>query len=67
MPDVDSRTRQYAGLAFVIVAYLGGIIGWSWAALTVDPAPTPPDTTHTRVETPSGTASESAFETQAAP
>lgn len=39
--------RQYAGLALIIVAYVGGIIGWSWAALTAEPAPppssTPPD------------------------
>ena len=67
VPDVDSRSRQYAGLAIVIIAYLGGIIGWSWAAFSVDSAPTPPDTTHTRVELPPGAASGSASETQAAP
>lgn len=52
MSDADSRYRQYAGLAFVLVAYVGGIIGWSWATLTVAPEPSAPDTTDTRVETP---------------
>jgi hypothetical protein len=48
--DTDSRARQYAGLALVIIAYVGGIIGWSWATLTVDPDPAASDTTQTRVE-----------------
>lgn len=50
MSDVDSRSRQYAGLAFVIIAYVGGIIGWSWATLTVESGPTEPDTTQTQLE-----------------
>jgi hypothetical protein len=40
------RRRQYIGLAVVIIAYLGGIIGWSWAVSSLDRAPAPPaDTT----------------------
>lgn len=30
------RVRQYVGLALVIFAYLGGIVGWTWAVQTVD-------------------------------
>ena len=50
MSDTDQRLRQYAGLAVVIVAFLGGLVGWSWAVLSVEAGPSPPDTTHTRVE-----------------
>lgn len=50
MSDVDSRSRQYAGLALIIIAYVGGIIGWSWATLTVESGPPGPDTTQTQVE-----------------
>lgn len=52
MPDADSRYRQYAGLAFIILVYVAGLIGWSWATLTVEPGPAAPDTTRTHVETP---------------
>lgn len=48
--DSSQRLRQYAGLAVVIVAFVGGIVGWSWAAFSVDSTPSAPDTTHTRVE-----------------
>ena len=34
--DRPHRLRQYAGLALVIIAYVGGIIGWSCAVLEVD-------------------------------
>lgn len=30
------RFRQYAGLALILVAYMGGMIGWTWAVQTVD-------------------------------
>lgn len=50
--DADSRYRQYVGLALIIIAYVGGIIGWSWATFTVDSKPSSPDTTQTRVESP---------------
>ena len=36
MSDRPHRLRQYAGLALVIIAYVGGIIGWSCAVLEVD-------------------------------
>lgn len=36
--DGSHRYRQYAGLALVIIAYVGGIIGWSCAVLQVRPA-----------------------------
>lgn len=52
MSDSNQRWRQYAGLAFVIVAYVGGIVGWSWAVFAVDPEPSSPGTTHTQVELP---------------
>lgn len=52
MSDADSRYRQYAGLALIILAYIGGIIGWSWATLSIDSEPAAPDTTHTRIESP---------------
>lgn len=45
--DSPSRTRQYAGLAVVIVVYLGGIVGWSWAVTSLNSEPTPPDTVQT--------------------
>lgn len=44
MSDSESRFRSYLGLALVIVAYVGGIIGWSCAALTVDSDNSAPDT-----------------------
>ena len=50
------RYRQYAGLALVIIAYVGGIIGWSCAVLQVDPQPStdpePAEATHRRVAPP---------------
>jgi hypothetical protein len=30
------RLRQYAGLALVVLAFLGGILGWTWALQTVE-------------------------------
>jgi len=36
------RRRQYIGLAVVIIAYIGGIIGWSWAVSSLERAPDPP-------------------------
>lgn len=36
VPDDTPRYRQYAGLALVIIAYVGGIIGWSCAVLQVE-------------------------------
>lgn len=36
------RRRQYIGLAFVIIVYVGGIIGWSWAVSSLERAPDPP-------------------------
>ena len=50
--DSNQRLRQYAGLAFVMIAYLGGIVGWSYAVSSVNSEPSPPDTTQTRVESP---------------
>jgi hypothetical protein len=50
--DADSRYRQYAGLALIILIYVGGIVGWSWATLTVEPDPTAPDTSQAHVEAP---------------
>ena len=67
MSNADSRTRQYAGLALVVVAYLGGIIGWSWATLTVESEPAAPDTTHSRVEMPPDAADAPERETPATP
>ena len=40
MASSPNRTRQYVGLAIIVIAFIGGIIGWSWAALTVEPAET---------------------------
>ena len=39
MSDRPHRLRQYAGLALVITAYVGGIIGWSCAVLKVENQP----------------------------
>lgn len=39
-PPDDRRTRrmlQYAGIAVVAVAYLGGIAGWTYASMNVEP------------------------------
>lgn len=45
---LDRRHRQYAGLVIIVVAFVGGILGWSWAALSVDrEAPPPRDATDT--------------------
>jgi hypothetical protein len=33
--DGPHPSRQYAGLALVVIAYVGGIIGWSCAVLDV--------------------------------
>lgn len=41
MPDGRPPYRQYAGLAFVILTYVGGIIGWSCAAQQVESASPP--------------------------
>jgi len=45
------RLRQYAGLALVILVYLGGILGWTWAVQTVESPPAAPADT-TAVVTP---------------
>jgi hypothetical protein len=43
---ISRRHRQYIGLAVVIITYVGGIIGWSWAVYTLDQTPdAPADTT----------------------
>jgi uncharacterized oligopeptide transporter (OPT) family protein len=36
------RHRQYLGLALVIIVYVGGIIGWSWAVYSLNRAPDVP-------------------------
>ncbi len=41
MPDGRPPYRQYAGLAFVILTYVGGIIGWSCAVQQVESTPPP--------------------------
>lgn len=46
MSASSRRIRQYVGLAIVVTAYVGGMIGWSWAALTVESEPGAPDTTY---------------------
>jgi len=39
------RLRRYAGLVLVVLAYLGGILGWAWAVQTVETdRPAPADT-----------------------
>lgn len=58
MPDSQLTPRQYAGLAFLLVAFIGGIIGWSWAALAVDSEPSAPDSAQTRIGGPSAAVSE---------
>jgi len=45
------RYRQYAGLALVLLAYLGGILGWAWAVQTVETDRTVPADT-TAIEAP---------------
>lgn len=40
MADGPHPFRQYAGLALVLIAYVGGIIGWSCAVLDVSSSPT---------------------------
>ena len=47
------RYRQYAGLALVLLAYLGGILGWSWAVQTVETdRSAPADTTAVETSVP---------------
>jgi hypothetical protein len=49
--------RQYVGLALVILAYLGGIAGWTWAVQTVDAdRSSPGDTTEVVVPEPAADA-----------
>lgn len=36
-PPVGTVLRQYAGIAVVALAYLGGIVGWTWAVVHVAP------------------------------
>lgn len=45
------RYRQYLGLVVVLVAYFGGIAAWSWAAMSVESEPVPPDSGKSQVET----------------
>jgi len=50
------RLRQYVGLALVVLAYVGGIIGWTWAVQTVDPPPSAPrDSTAVTAPAPGST------------
>lgn len=62
--DGSHRYRQYAGLALVTIAYVGGIIGWSCAVLQVDARPStdanPAETTHRHVTPPAVTPSHDA-------
>jgi hypothetical protein len=47
------RVRQYVGLALVILTYIGGIVGWTWAVQTVDAdRAAPRDTTEVVVPEP---------------
>jgi len=47
------RYRQYAGLALVLLAYLGGILGWTWAVQTVETdRSSPVDTTAVEATVP---------------
>ena len=39
MADGPHPSRQYAGLALVLIAYVGGIVGWSCAVLDVSSSP----------------------------
>lgn len=41
----NRRTRQYVGLAVVLIAFIGGLLGWSWAAYTTMSEPGAADTT----------------------
>ena len=41
----NRRTRQYVGLAVVLIAFVGGLLGWSWAAYTTMSEPEAADTT----------------------
>lgn len=50
---LDRRSRAYLGLAVLVLVYIGGILGWSWAAVSVDEAPSSSETVQTRVEAPS--------------
>ena len=43
MPDGPPPYRQYAGLALVILAYVGGILGWSWAVWQIESSSPPAD------------------------
>ncbi len=45
MSSSDPRLRQYVGLAVVLLAFVGGLVGWSWAAYTTMSGPAAPDTT----------------------
>jgi uncharacterized alpha/beta hydrolase family protein len=47
MSRSSQRIRQYVGIAVVILAFVGGLIGWTWATLTVEPADTAPDSSAT--------------------
>lgn len=53
MSDLPTRYRRYAGLAIVILVYLGGILGWSWAVTTVESASTAADSTAVHTTPPS--------------
>ena len=35
MSTSNERIRQYLGLGLVGLAYIAGIIGWTWAALSL--------------------------------
>ncbi|MFB6231332.1 MAG: hypothetical protein ABEL04_09260 [Salinibacter sp.] len=46
MFEVSRRYRQYLGLVFLIVVFVGGMIGWTCATLQVKSSgPAPADTT----------------------
>ncbi len=51
MADGPHPSRQYAGLALVLIAYVGGIIGWSCAVLDVSSSPSA-DTDPAQVHSP---------------
>lgn len=51
VPVLDRRSRAILGLVFLVVAYVGGIIGWTWAAASVDGAASSSESSQTRVET----------------
>jgi hypothetical protein len=58
--------RQYAGLTVVAIAFVGGLVGWSWAAYTTMSGPEAADTTGRAttarpVQTVDGAASDSDF------